>query len=880
MAPDGLWVGTLTGVCRLDPATGRVEQPRVLGDIAHAAALGLAATHTGDVWIAAGGYGLARYRASTGRLAAFPHRRGDAATPPAGWALSVAEATDGAVWAGFGTGLARILPDGRLTQHLEGTEVYALHAAPGGAVWAGTTGRGLALVHPDGRTVWFSPDAARPQSLAMPDVGAIETDRAGNLWVGLVGGGVARWSRRAPAVGIAASGGGVAALAVQPDGTVWTTGDAGLGRFDGDAVRPAARAAGTCAAARAVALAVAADGAVWTAGDGLCRFDPATGAARCYDYVRPAAAVGLDPVTPYISQGMLASQIVYALSAARDGSVWVGTDEGLNVVHADGTLGRVRLNRRALSSLDPSVYTVLAARDGTVWAGTAAGLYRYWPAGRGRFVHYTHRRGAAHTLSGTAVYALSEDADGTIRVGSEAGLDAVDAATGRLRREPVAAALGYPAVRAVVPDGGRLWLAVPSGLVRVDLHSGEAIVLDPADGLPAAEPARGAAALGPRGRLLVGTAAGLVAVDARPLAMPEPAAPLVLTAVEAEGRPVAPERWRGGALALAPGTDDLTVSYALLDLAEGRKARYRTRLDRGAARGTWTDAGSRREAVFGQLAAGRYTFRVQAAGPDARWRPAEATLTVDLRARWYATPWARGVALLLLLGAVVVGVRQRERQRAARRAETARVRQGIADDLHDDLSGRVAAVALAVDVAAHGEGLEPAARARLAGAARAARSIASDLRDATWAVDSGHDGLADLFDRLETAAQDALAGVPHAIDRPACLPDIVLPEHARHDLLLAFKEAVHNAARHGGGAHVAVRLVAGGGQVGFDVADGGPGFDVAAPPPQAPGAVGGRGLTTLHRRAARSAAALTIASAPGAGTRISFRIGVTPAVTG
>ena len=321
------------------------------------------------------------------------------------------------------------------------------------------------------------------------------------------------------------------------------------------------------------------------------------------------------------------------------------------------------------------------------------------------------------------------------------------------------------------------------------------------------------------------------------------------------------------------------MRYALLDLAEGRKARYRTRLDRGSALGSWTNAGSRREAVFGRLTPGRYTFRVQAAGPDGRWLPVEAALAVDLQAPWWATPWAIGAAFLVVLGSALGGVYLWQHQRATRLAETVRVRRQIADDLHDDLSGRVSALALAVDVAAHDAALDPAARARLAGAARAARSVASDLRDATWAVDNGHDGLADLFDRLETAAQDALTGVPHAIARPEHLPEVVLPHHLRHDLLLVFKEAVHNAARHSDGARVAVRLVAENGEIGFDVSDDGPGFDPEAPPAQAPGAVGGRGLSTLHRRAVRSGATLAIRSAPGAGTCVTFRLPQSPVFT-
>ena len=436
-------------------------------------------------------------------------------------------------------------------------------------------------------------------------------------------------------------------------------------------------------------------------------------------------------------------------------------------------------------------------------------------------------------------------------------------------------------MRAIAPDGpGRLWLATTSGLVRADVRTGATLRLDRADGLPAAEPVRGAAAIGPAGRLLVGTAEGLVTVDDGALDREAPPAVLTLTAVEAEGQPVAPARWRHGALALPAGTDDLTVGFALLDLADGRKARYRYRLDRhGGTPEPWTDAGARREAVFGQLAPGRYTFRVQAAGADGRWRPAQASLSVSLRAHWWATPWAQGAAVLAVLALAVGAVRTLERQRAERHAEAAHVRRRIADDLHDDLSGRVAALALAVDVAAGDAALAPDARARLAGAARAARSVASDLRDATWAVDSGHDGLDALFDRLETAAQDALAALRTPSTALTTCPTSPCRRTSATTCCSCSKRP--STMRRATAARLS--------PCGLSPQPGASG-STSPTPGQAstrpvhrrryPDPSGGAGSTRFARRAGRSGAALTIRSAPGTGTAVSLRLPTSPAPTG
>ena len=88
-------------------------------------------------------------------------------------------------------------------------------------------------------------------------------------------------------------------------------------------------------------------------------------------------------------------------------------------------------------------------------------------------------------------------------------------------------------------------------------------------------------------------------------------------------------------------------------------------------------------------------------------------------------------------------------------------------------------------------------RALLEELSATARGVVDDLRDTVWIVDAGHDSLHSLVARMESAAVELLAGCHHRFRIPADLPDLPLPMGRRRHLYLWFKEALHNAARHG-----------------------------------------------------------------------------------
>lgn len=195
-------------------------------------------------------------------------------------------------------------------------------------------------------------------------------------------------------------------------------------------------------------------------------------------------------------------------------------------------------------------------------------------------------------------------------------------------------------------------------------------------------------------------------------------------------------------------------------------------------------------------------------------------------------------------------------------------RRRIARELHDDTCQSLALLAVEADLLAAAAD-SPAARGQ-------ARELASRLKEVASAVH-------DQSRRLHPAKLEHLGLV--AAVRGLCqeytrahglevkfthhgLPDRLRPD-AELCLYRIAQEALGNVVRHSGAADAAVELFGAAGEVRLRVADGGRGFDPAAP--------GGRlGLASMRERAILVGGQIVIQSAPGGGTRIEVRVPVAP----
>jgi signal transduction histidine kinase len=212
-----------------------------------------------------------------------------------------------------------------------------------------------------------------------------------------------------------------------------------------------------------------------------------------------------------------------------------------------------------------------------------------------------------------------------------------------------------------------------------------------------------------------------------------------------------------------------------------------------------------------------------------------------------------------------------ERQRAIER-ERAR----IARDIHDDLGARLTRISLLSDGVPTETVSPPQASDALKRIFSTSRESVQALDEIVWAVNPRFDTLDSLASYLGNFAQDMLetAAIRCRLDVPVHLPIVPLTTEVRHNVFLAFKEALNNVLKHAEATEVRVSLSLESEVLVLSVEDNGRGFRPAAPagnPLSARrDADAGCGLTNMRQRLAEIGGRCEIHSVPGGGSRVRF----------
>jgi signal transduction histidine kinase len=284
-------------------------------------------------------------------------------------------------------------------------------------------------------------------------------------------------------------------------------------------------------------------------------------------------------------------------------------------------------------------------------------------------------------------------------------------------------------------------------------------------------------------------------------------------------------------ISVPAGSEQLEIHYTALNFSAPEAVRFKYILDGHET--IWTDAKNDRVARYPKLPPGDYNFRVAACNEDGVWNETGAALEITVQPFFWQTNWFRAITLILVLAIVAGIVRyistqklQREIQRHKQQETLERERARIARDLHDQLGANLTQVALLGEMAETDKNEPQEIESHAQQISQTARETTRALDEIVWAVNPANDTLEGLTNYAIKYAQEffALANVRCRVDAPAQLPQISVPPPVRHNVFLAFKEAVNNVVKHAQASEAKIQLKVSPRDFMFEIADDGKGL--------------------------------------------------------
>jgi ligand-binding sensor domain-containing protein/signal transduction histidine kinase len=839
-AHGSLWITTPGGLYRRGP-DGRADRyPEIV--IGHDLS-DLFEDHHGRVWVGSRSGGIARLSTDIGHDAPLVDLSfGEADGLPDPWVTRMLETSDGRFLIATANGFAELLAaqddQGRrirsytMRNGLTHRHIADLSEDVAGNLWLSTTNAGVMKLAREGFTSYGEQDG-------IAAIGAILEDRAGTLCF--------RAYAVASALESLYTGLTLENLKRNPDRShPW------LGCFDGGRIAwfyPSAVASFGWVYDDVTLQGRHGDWWLGT-GSGLYHFAPAD---------RFAALETARPLAVYTTADGLAGNQIYRIFEDSREDVWISSvsEEANGLARWDRKTQRVRdlVNAAGLPSIHEEVPRSFGEdAAGNIWIGFRDAAARY---SNGEFTSFNVRDGVP---PGAIMNMFSDHSGGLWLVSTEGGIARIDRpsdARPAFVRYTTANGLSSNDVRAITEDrAGYLYVGSGNGLDRLDPATGRVKHFTAADGLVA-----GMFMAGYRDRagvLWFGSTSGLTWMAPGSKGAAENP-PVLITGVRVMGNPQVVSALGETQISLpdlAAQQNQLQIDFVALGFGPGEVLRYQYQL-RGAD-ADWSAFTEQRTVNYASLAPGRYTFTVRAMNADGgvSLQPASVTFTV-LRPIWLRW-WSLTLAAFAVASMIVAVYRYR----VARVLELAAIRTRIATDLHDDIGADLTRIALLSEVARQTHDEAP-----VASIARIARESVSAMGDIVWAINPKRETMADLVRRMRQHADEVftLRHIDLQFNATDAHVSARLGMDVRRDLLLVFKEAVNNAARHSRCSRVLIDLHREGESLVLSVADNGVGFDASRESE-------GQGLASLRRRAERLHGTLAVSSIAGTGTTVRLQV--------
>ncbi|MDZ7289998.1 MAG: histidine kinase [candidate division KSB1 bacterium] len=881
-----LWVGTVTGLNKFNSATGTFTRyqhedadPYLLSQNE---ILTIHEDRSGTLWFGTRGGGLNRFDRRTEKITRYQHDPRNLNSLSDDRVSAIWEDQSGMLWVGtLGGGLNKFEPkterffryqnDPRDPSSLNHNAIWSVYEDRSGCLWIGTVGGGLNKLAPTRKK--FNHYASLPHdanSLNNNFVLSLCEDHLGILWIGTYGGGLNKYDRRLGKFTIyqndpnkpgSLSHNVVRCIYEDHEGRLWIGTRKGLNLFDRrtetfthfkkDPNNP----------------------------DGLLDDD----IKAIYEDKAGTLWIGT------ISRGL--SQLMASGSTKPSPKPLRRTNSLRAYSNREVDPRTVRFKTYQYLPGDPHslssnyVSVIFEDRSGTLWIGTNEGLNKF-DQQTGIFKRFTHDPQNPNTLSHNMIRSIYEDQSGMLWIGTSQGLNKFDRQTETFASYFEKDGLPNEVIYGILGDDhGNLWLSTNKGLCKFNdrLPTGKkAQNFDLTDGLQSNEFSSGAYHRSQSGEMFFGGINGFNSFYPDEIGNNPFPPPVVLTAFRKFDKVVKLDTAIAEIqqLKLTHKDDFFAFEFAALDYTVPEKNRYDYKLE-GFDK-DWIEAGTRRYASYTHLNGGEYVFRIKAANNDGVWNEQGTAVKIFITPPYWQTTWFRILAPALIGALLLLVYHNRiarlKKEKMAQEAFSKKLiefqeneRKRIAGELHDSLGQDLLIINNGIRQCLN---LVPD-QSEIAGELRQLSEIA--LQSVNEVREISYDLHPHQLDRL--GLKMAIESIIHKFSQSFSTK--FFPEIDKIDGLFSkdmeihvyriVQEGMRNIVQHAGASESHIWVSRMNEYVKILITDNGKGFAAEL---QAPAASGrpGLGLTSIAERVKIMKGKFSIHSTPGQGTTLDIQI--------
>lgn len=696
-APTGeILVGAYAGLNVIDPATLNVIQLMHEVDIPETVSSNTISDIVVDrqenvVWLSTEA-GLDRMDWATKKVTRF---KPDASQPnslPDNSVTALEQDEHGNMWVGVRKGLYRFDKQTHAFKRyrhnaddhysLGGDYILDLFVDNNGWLWIGTDTGGLSLydAHND-RFIRFQSDGSKG-ALATNALRKIYQDRIGDMWVGTYPSGVNYHDQSTAAFSAYKVGAHlpngllndyIGAVLEDHEGNIWI-GGGGATRIDAKTGEFTHYRAGNDENAKITSGSVISgyvdsQGTVWlgTWAGGLHRYNSQTDRFDLVPHDETLAKTGLK------TSKVLNDNVIWDIFEDNQKNLWIATHNG-GLSRFDRDTHTFTIYEQDLSNPaalpNQLVWSVMEDSKGRFWVGTASGL-ELMDREQGNFKHYRANVNPPNGLTSDSIMSMFEDSKGRLWFGSDSGLYLYQEESDSFKKFNSKDGFADNGVRSIIEDeNGSLWLGTNNGVVMFNPDTLKVSNYQTYNGEKIGGLNNQAIVANRRGEVMFGGVNGVQIFDTRKLGTNPYVPPVVVTDFRIFTRPVpinGPDEILSKAISQ---TDHLTLDYkktmisfgfTALNYRSPDKNQYAYKLE--GFDDEWRYVENQRTALYTNLNAGAYTFRIKASNNDGLWNEQGTAIVIKQLPPPWKTWWAYTIYALIFVAIIARFVQVQHKKR-------------------------------------------------------------------------------------------------------------------------------------------------------------------------------------------------------------------------